>query len=200
MLDLECVLNTGMKTEDLLMTLQIETCYRSAPSLYSEVYQLPDGTGKLYWVYELKSSDMIQLIRDYTHIYELPQTMRTEEIFKEPNFVAEYQKINPLQVVTIPKEKMPVIYKIINEGLPKDVHYPSGLDGHVYCLKTYGKNKQKYQSWIEIPKEWETFAELISLLIEAAGWKQGYSCYFGSNVIKYNNDETTVEIPPWMKS
>ena len=185
MFDLECVLNTGMKTEDLLMTLQIETCYRSAPSLYSEVYQLPDGSGKLYWLYELKSSDMIRLIRDYRDKYKLPQKLGVEEIFKEPHFVAEYQKINPPQMVTIPKEKMPVIYKIINEGLPKDVHYPSGADGHVYYLKTYGRNKQEYQTWIEIPKEWETFAVLINTLVEAAGWNQGYSCYFGSNVIKY---------------
>ena len=52
-LDFECVLNTGMNPKDLLMTLQIETCSRSVPSLYSEVYQLPDGTGKLYWAFKI---------------------------------------------------------------------------------------------------------------------------------------------------
>ena len=200
MLDLECVLNTGMKTKDLLMTLQIETCYRSAPSLYSEVYQLPDGTGRLYWVSEMKSSDMIRFIRDYSNKYKLPQTMGVDEIFKQARFIEEYQKINPSQTVTIPKEKMPVIYKIINEGLPKDVHYPSGADGHVYYLKTYGRNKQEYQSWIEIPKEWGTFAELINALVETAVWQQGYKCQFGCNVKKCNNDETTIGIPPWMRS
>ena len=198
MLDFECVLNTGMDPKDLLMTLQIETCSRSAPSLYSEVIQLPDGTGKLYWVFELNRNRLLQFIHDYSNKHKLPQNMGLEEIFKQRHFIEEYQKINPAQMVCIPKEKMPVIYKIVNEGLPKDVQYPSGLDGHEYYLKTYGKIKREYQSWVEIPKEWNTFAKLISVLIEAADWKQDYKCHFSSNVKKYNNDEATEEIPPWM--
>ena len=50
-----------------------------------------------------------------------------------------------------------------------------------YYLKTYGKIKREYQSWVEIPKEWETFAELISVLIEAADWKQDYKCLGGND-------------------
>lgn len=198
MLDFECVLNTGMNPKDLLMTLQIETCSRSVPSLYSEVYQLPDGTGKLYWAFALKSNKMFQLIDDYSNKHNLPQNMGLEEIFKQQLFVEEYQKINPIQMVCIPKEKMPVIYKIVNEGLPKDVQYPSGLDGHEYYLKTYGKIKREYQSWVEIPREWGTFAELIVNLIEAAGWKQDYNCHFYNSVIG-RNEVTITEIPPWMK-
>ena len=181
MLDFECVLNTGMNHKDLLMTLQIETCFRSVPSLYSEVYQLPDGTGILYWVFALKSNKLLQIIHDYSNKHKLPQNLGLEEIFKQQFFVEEYQKVNPAQMVCISKEKMPVVYKIVNEGLPKDVQYPSGLDGHEYYLKTYGKIKREYQSWIEIPKEWETFAELISVLIEAADWKQDYKCLGGND-------------------
>ena len=181
MLDFECVLNTGMDPKYLLMTLQIETCSRSAPSLYSEVYQLPDGTGKLYWVFELNGNRLFQFIRDYSNKHKLPQNMGLEEIFKQRHFIEEYQKINPAQMVCIPKEKMPVIYKIVNEGLPKDVQYPSGLDGHEYYLKTYGKIKREYQSWVGIPKEWKTFAKLICVLIEAADWKQDYKCQGGND-------------------
>lgn len=199
MLDFECVLNTGMNPKDLLMTLQIETWYRSAPSLYSEVFQMPDGSGRLYWVYELKRSDMIQLIRDYCDKYKLSKIMGVEEVFKQPRFIEEYQKVNPVQTVCISKEKMPVIYKIVNEGLPEEVQHASGADGHEYYLKTYGKTKQKYQSWVEIPKEWGVFAELIATLIEAAGWKQDYNCRFCNSVIRRSN-LTVTEIPPWMSS
>ena len=75
MLDFECVLNTGMNHKDLLMTLQIETCFRSVPSLYSEVYQLPDGTGILYWVFALKSNKLLQIIHDYSNKHKLPQNL-----------------------------------------------------------------------------------------------------------------------------
>ena len=50
-----------------------------------------------------------------------------------------------------------------------------------YYLKTYGKTKREYQSWVEIPKEWGMFAELIRVLIEVAGWKQDYKCQGGNN-------------------
>ncbi len=124
MLDFECVLNTDMNPKELLLTLGIETCYRSAPSLYSEVYQMPDGTGRLYWLYELESSRMIQLCRDFRVKYALPQEMSITDIFKHPRFVEEYQKINPVKRISVPIEEMSIIYRIINEGLPKDVHYP----------------------------------------------------------------------------
>ena len=199
MLDFECILNTGMNPESLLLSLKVETWYRSVPSLYSEVFQMLDGSGRLYWVYEMKSSDIIQLIKDYRDKLKLSQKIGVEEIFKQPLFIEEYQKINPAKMVCIPKEKMPVIYKIVNEGLLEDVRQASGADGHEYYLKIYGKTKQEYQSWVEIPKEWGIFAELIATLIEAAGWKQNYNCRFCNSVIRRSNLIVT-EIPPWMSS
>ena len=184
MLDFECFLNTGMNPKDLLMQLKIETCYCSAPSLYSEVYQMPDGTGRLYWLYELESSRLIQLCRDFRIKYDLPQKMSISNIFKHPRFVEEYQKINPAKWITVPIEEMSILYGIINEGLPKDVHYPSGLDGHEYYLKTYGKIKQEYQAWVEIPKEWGMFAELITTMIRVAGWTWKYNCRIEKQIIR----------------
>ena len=75
-------------------------------------------------------------------------------------------------------------YRIINEGLHKDVHYPSGLDGHEYDLKTYGKIKQEYQAWVQIPKEWGTFAELIATMIRVAGWTKKYNCRIEKQIIR----------------
>ena len=85
----ECFLNTGMNPEDLLMQLKIETYYRSAPSLYSEVYQTAEGTGRLYWLYELESSRLLQLCLDFRVKYDLPQEMSITDIFKHPRFVEE---------------------------------------------------------------------------------------------------------------
>lgn len=53
--------------------------------------------------------------------------MSITNIFKHPRFVEEYQKVNPAKWITVPIEEMSIIYRIINEGLSKDVHYPSGL-------------------------------------------------------------------------
>ena len=183
MLDFECVLNTGMNPKDLLLTLEIETCYRSAPSLYAEVYQMADGTGRLYWLYELESSRLLQLCRDFRIKYDLPREMSITNIFKHPRFVEEYQKTNHAKRISVPIEEMSIIYRIINEGLPKDVHYPSGLDGHEYYLKTYGKINQEYQAWVEIPKEWRTFAELITTMIRVAGWTWKYNCRIEKQII-----------------
>ena len=176
MLDFECVLNTGMNPKDLLMTLMIDTCYHT-PSLYCEVFQEPDGGGKLYWVYSLQYNNrIIQLLKDFCDAFSITKDKGIEEIFANPYFIKEYQKVNPAQWVDVPAEKMVIVRKIVNEGLPKDVHYPSGCDGHEYYLTTYGKIKQEYQTWIVIPKEWKLFAELIAMLIEVAGWKQTYNC------------------------
>ena len=180
----ECFLNTSMNPEDLLMQLKIETCYRSAPSLCSEVYKMPDGTGRLYWLYELESSRLLQLCRDFRIKYDLPLKMSISNIFKHPCFVEEYRKINPVKRISVPIEEMSIIYRIINKGLPKDVHYPSGLDGHKYYLKTYGKLKQEYQAWMEIPKEWGTFAELITTMIRIAGWTRKYNCRIEKQIIR----------------
>lgn len=188
MLDFECVLNTGMNHKDLLMTLQIETYYR-LPSLYCEVYQEPEGRGKLFWIYSLQYDNrFIQLIQYFGDTYNIPKGRGIEEIFTNPHFVKEYQKANPAQCVIIPAEKMAIFHKINNEGLPKDVHYPSGCDGHEYLLKTYGKTNEEYRSWIEIPKEWNLFAELTETLIEVAGWDKSYDCQFRGNAIKDKND------------
>ena len=58
---------------------------------------------------------------------EFTQKMSITNIFKHPRFVEEYQKVNPAKWITVPIEEMSIIYRIINEGLSKDVHYPSGL-------------------------------------------------------------------------
>ena len=179
MLDFECVLNTGMNPKDLLLTLEIETCYRSAPSLYCEVFRMPDGSGMLYWRTSLQFDNrIIQLIQHFGETYNIPKDRGIKEIFSDPLFVKEYQRINPPQAVSIPTAKMHVVYKIIEEGLPKDVQYPHGLDGHEYYLTTCGIIKQEYQAWVHIPKEWGLFAKLIAMLIEVAGWKQIYNCQF----------------------
>ena len=167
MLAFECKLNTGMNPKDLLLTLEIETCYRSAPSLYCEVFRMPDGSGMLYWIYSLQFDNrIIEFINNFRDVHYITKDKGIEEMFANPHFVKEYQKINPLQVACISTEKMRVVYKIVNEGLPKDVQYPHGLDGHEYYLTTYGKTKQEYQAWIEIPSEWGRFAELVEMLID----------------------------------
>ena len=179
MLDFERILNTGMNPKDSLLSLEIETCYRSAPSLYCEVFRMPDGSGMLYWRTSLQFDNrIIQLIQHFGETYNIPMDRRIEEIFSDPLFVKKYQRINPAQAVSIPAAKMHVVYKIIEEGLPKDVQYPHGLDGHEYYLTTYGIIKQEYQAWVHIPKEWSLFTELIAMLIEVAGWKQTYNCQF----------------------
>lgn len=179
MLDFECVLENGMDSKDLLLSLIIETCYRSAPSLYCEVYQKAGGGGKLCWRYSLQYDNrIIQLIQHFGETYNIPKDRGIKEIFSEPLFVKEYQMINPAQAVSISAAKMHVVYKIIEEGMPKDVHFPSGCDGHEYYLTLYGIIKQEYQAWVHIPKEWDLFAELIAMLIEVAGWKQIYNCHY----------------------
>lgn len=71
---------------------------------------------------------------------------------------------------------MHVVYKIIRDGLPKNVKYPHRLDGHEYYLTTYGKTKQEYSARVAIPNEWGTFAELMEILIEAGNWNKCYKC------------------------
>ncbi len=79
---------------------------------------------------------------------DLPQEMSITNIFKHPSFVEEYQKVNPAKWITVPIEEMSIISRTINEGLPKAVRYSSGLDGHEYYLKTYGKqNKNIRHGW-----------------------------------------------------
>ena len=179
MLDFERILNTGMNPKDSLLSLEIETCYRSAPSLYCEVFRMPDGSGMLYWRTSLQFDNrIIQLIQHFGETYNIPKDRGIKEIFSDPLFVKEYLRINPAQAVSIPAAKMHVVYKIIEEGLPKNVQYPHGLDGHEYYLTTCGIIKQEYQAWVHIPKEWGLFAKLIAMLIEVAGWKQIYNCQF----------------------
>lgn len=50
--------------------------------------------------------------------------MSITNIFKHPHFVEEYLKINPEKWTTVPIEEMSIIYRIINKGLPKAIHYP----------------------------------------------------------------------------
>ena len=77
MLDFECVLNTGMNPKDLLLTLKIETCYRSAPSLYCEVFRMPDGRGMLYWRNSLQfDNSIIEFINNLFIVLNLVQTFR----------------------------------------------------------------------------------------------------------------------------
>ena len=177
MLDFECILENGISSKDLLMSLIIETCYRSAPSLYCEMYQESDGSGKLCWRYSLQYNNrIIQLIKHFGDSYNIPEDKGIEDVFSDPHFVKEYQKINPAQSIRIPAEKMHVVYKIIHDGLPKNVQYPHGLDGHEYYLTTYGTTKQEYSAWVAIPNEWGTFAELMEILIEAGNWNRCYKC------------------------
>ena len=201
MLAFECKLNTGMNPKDLLLTLEIETCYRSAPSLYCEVFRMPDGSGMLYWIYSLQFDNrIIEFINNFRDVHYITKDKGIEEMFANPHFVKEYQKINPLQVACISTEKMRVVYKIVNEGLPKDVQFPHGLDGHEYYLTTYGKTKQKYQAWIAIPKEWGRFAEFVEMLIDAGNWNRCYKCQYNHCVYYCGKNETTTEKPPWMKA
>ncbi len=200
MLDFERIINTGEEPKALLMTLTIETSYRSAPSLYAEVFRIPDGTGVLYWLYELNSNHLVQLIKDYSNKNNIPLNKRVEEVCKQPCFIEEYQKINPVQSAAITKDKMPVIYKIINEGLPKDVKYPHGLDGHEYYLSTYGKKQEEYRAWSVIPNEWGIFDKLITTLVEIGNWNSCYRCSFGYRDTCHNIDKATAEIPPWIKT
>ena len=198
MLDFECVLNTGMNPKDLLLTLEIETCYRSAPSLYCEVFRMPDGSGMLYWRNSLQFDNrIIEFINNFSDVYNITKDKGIEEIFANPHFVKEYQKINPVKIACISTEKMQVVYKIVNEGLPKDVQFPHGLDGHEYYLKTYGKTNQ---AWIEIPSEWGRFAELVEMLIDAGNWNRCYKCQYNHCVFYCGKNETTTEKPPWMRA
>ena len=179
MLDFERVLNTGIDPKDLLLSLEIETCYRSAPSLYCEVFRMPDGRGMLYWRNSLQFDNrIIEFINNFRDVHYITKDKGIKEIFANPHFVKGYQKINPVKIACISTEKMRVVYKIVHEGLPKDVQYPHGLDGHEYYLTTCGIIKQEYQAWVHIPKEWGLFAKLIAMLIEVAGWKQIYNCQF----------------------
>ena len=201
MLDFERVLNTGIDPKDLLLTLEIETCYRSAPSLYCEVFRMPDGRGMLYWRNSLQFDNrIIEFINNFSDVYNITKDKGIKEIFANPHFVEEYQKINPVQVACISTKKMRVVYKIVHEGLPKDVQYPHGLDGHEYYLTTYGKTKQKFQAWIAIPKEWDRFAELVEMLIDAGNWNRCYKCQVNRCVTNDCNNEITAEKPPWMKA
>ena len=201
MLDFERVLNTGIDPKDLLLSLEIETCYRSAPSLYCEVFRMPDGRGMLYWRNSLQFDNrIIEFINNFCDVHYITKDKGIEEIFAYPNFVKEYQKINPVQVACISTEKMRVVYKIVHEGLPKDVQYPHGLDGHEYYLTTYGKTKQKFQAWIAIPKEWGRFAEFVEMLIDAGNWNRCYKCQYNHCVYYCGKNETTTEKPPWMKA
>ena len=201
MLDFERVLNTGIDPKDLLLSLEIETCYRSAPSLYCEVFRMPDGRGMLYWRNSLQFDNrIIEFINNFSDVYKITKDKGIEEIFANPHFVKEYQKINPVQVACISTEKMRVVYKIVHEGLPKDFQYPHGLDGHEYYLTTYGKTKQKFQAWIAIPKEWDRFAELVEMLIDAGNWNRCYKCQVNRCVTNDCNNEITAEKPPWMKA
>ena len=190
-----------MNPKDLLLTLEIETCYRSAPSLYCEVFRMPDGSGMLCWRNSLQFDNrIIEFINNFCDVYKITKDKGIEEIFANPHFVKEYQKINPVQVACISTEKMRVVYKIVHEGLPKDVQYPHGLDGHEYYLTTYGKTKQKFQAWIAIPKEWDRFAELVEMLIDAGNWNRCYKCQYNHCVTSSVKNETTTEKPPWMKA
>ena len=201
MLDFERVLNTGIDPKDLLLSLEIETCYRSAPSLYCEVFRMPDGRGMLYWRNSLQFDNrIIEFINNFSDVYNITKDKGIEEIFANPHFVKEYQKINPVKIACISTEKMQVVYKIVNEGLPKDVQFPHGLDGHEYYLKTYGKTKQEYQAWIEIPSEWGRFAELVEMLIDAGNWNRCYKCQYNHCVFYCGKNETTTEKPPWMRA
>ena len=201
MLDFERVLNTGIDPKDLLLSLEIETCYRSAPSLYCEVFRMPDGRGMLYWRNSLQFDNrIIEFINNFSDVYNITKDKGIEEIFANPHFVKEYQKINPVKIACISTEKMRVVYKIVNEGLPKDVQFPHGLDGHEYYLTTYGKTKQKYQAWIAIPKEWGRFAEFVEMLIDAGNWNRCYKCQYNHCVYYCGKNETTTEKPPWMKA
>lgn len=201
MLDFERVLNTGIDPKDLLLTLEIETCYRSAPSLYCEVFRMPDGSGMLYWINSLQFDNRInEFINNFRDVHYITKDKRIKEIFANPHFVKEYQKINPVKIACISTEKMRVVYKIVHEGLPKDVQYPHGLDGHEYYLTTYGKTKQKYEVWIEIPSEWGRFAELVEMLIDEGNWNRCYKCQYNHCVTSSVKNETTTEKPPWMKA
>ena len=201
MLDFERVLNTGIDPKDLLLTLEIETCYRSAPSLYCEVFRMPDGSGMLYWRNSLQFDNrIIEFINNFCDVHYITKDKGIKEIFANPHFVKGYQKINPVKIACISTEKMQVVYKIVNEGLPKDVQFPHGLDGHEYYLKTYGKTKQEYQAWIEIPSEWGRFAELVEMLIDAGNWNRCYKCQYNHCVFYCGKNETTTEKPPWMRA
>ena len=201
MLDFERVLNTGIDPKDLLLTLEIETCYRSAPSLYCEVFRMPDGRGMLYWRNSLQFDNrIIEFINNFRDVHYITKDKGIKEIFANPHFVKEYQKINPVKITCISTEKMRVVYKIVHEGLPKDIQYPHGLDGHEYYLTTYGKTKQKYQAWIAIPKEWGRFAELVEMLIDAGNWNRCYKCQYNHCVFYCGKNETTTEKPPWMRA
>ena len=84
MLDFERILNTGMNPKDSLLSLEIETCYRSAPSLYCEVFRMPDGSGMLYWRTSLQFDNrIIQLIQHFGETYNIPKDRGIKEIFSD---------------------------------------------------------------------------------------------------------------------
>ena len=101
MLDFERILNTGMNPKDSLLSLEIETCYRSAPSLYCEVFRMPDGSGMLYWRTSLQFDNrIIQLIQHFGETYNIPKDRGIKEIFSDPLFFFFYQRINPAQAIS----------------------------------------------------------------------------------------------------
>ena len=82
MLDFERVLNTGIDPKDLLLSLEIETCYRSAPSLYCEVFRMPDGRGMLYWRNSLQFDNrIIEFINNFSDVYNITKDKGIEHYF-----------------------------------------------------------------------------------------------------------------------
>lgn len=199
MYDFERIIHTGRKLEDRLLSLSIETCYRSAPSLYSEIFLNPDGTGSLYWVYEMKPGRFLQLIKDFNKKYNPGKALKVTDIFNHPDFIDEYQKFNPPRSARIGTDLMPVIHRIVEEGLPTDVRHHSGADGHEYYLTTYGIRTSMYRSWVWVPKEWLLFSELLNVLISAGCWDKSYGCQIINNSGVILAAGSSAEIPPWMK-
>lgn len=199
MLDFEFQLQTGINSDDLLLSLEIETCFRSAKSLYSEVYKMPDGSGRLYWIYSLTLGQLLHFINSFCERHSIPKEIALDAVFKHPCFLAEYHQLNPVRLAYIPKEGIQIICQIISKGLPEDVEFPHGADGLEYYLKTYGIVKKNYSAWVVIPKEWIDFAELIKILITNGCWSEQYNCRINSGEKYENEDDVSSELPPWVK-
>ena len=199
MLDIELQLQTGMNSDDLLLSLEIETCFKSAKSLYSEVYKMPDGTGRLYWIYSLALGQLLQFINSFCKRHSIPKKIALDAVFKHPYFLAEYHQLNPVKLAYIPKEEIQILSQIISKGLPENVEFPHGADGLEYYLKTYGIANKKYSAWVVIPKEWTDFAELIKILITNGCWSEQYNCRISSGEKSEIEEDVSSEIPPWVK-
>ena len=146
-----------------VLDVSITTSYRNIPPVEFRVYKINDKAYKLLAYCEMTPKDYMLALKEQEREKGEKMTFSQAEdaLFSNRDYVLKYMQ--PL-ILDLNTEQAEIILNAVHSNW--DGYIARGLDGHSYLVKIYGESTTEKRLWCVVPKEFESFAEMINMFID----------------------------------